>query len=71
VRWFIADEVTQIPYSPGSSVMSDGSHLSSAYLQGVASGMLTLATGGRSFVGDQPGYDVSNNAWQNWHARRT
>jgi len=73
-RWFIAEEVTAVPYVAGvsgSKVMRDGTHLSSVYLHGVASGMLTLATGGRSFVGDQPPYDVSTPTWQKWHARRT
>jgi len=74
MRWFIAEEVTEVPYVAGisgSKVMSDETHLSSVYLHGVASGMLTLATGGRSFVGDQPTYNLSSDAWQKWHARRT
>eukprot|EP00588_Corethron_pennatum_P010129 CAMPEP_0194273190 /NCGR_PEP_ID=MMETSP0169-20130528/6581_1 /TAXON_ID=218684 /ORGANISM="Corethron pennatum, Strain L29A3" /LENGTH=671 /DNA_ID=CAMNT_0039016069 /DNA_START=209 /DNA_END=2220 /DNA_ORIENTATION=+ len=69
-RWFIAEEVTEVPYPRGSKVTrSDG--LSRAYSQGMASGIATLATGGRSFVGDQPAYDLSSDAWQKWHARRT
>lgn len=72
MRWFIAEEVTQIPHPPGSKVMRDKSHLSQVYEHGVVSGMLTLATGGRSFVGDEPNPpDVASDTWQKWHARRT
>jgi len=69
-RWFIAEEATEVPYPPGSKVTRSGG-LSHAYSQGMASGIATLATGGRSFVGDQPAYNLSSDAWQKWHARRT
>jgi len=70
-RWFMAQEVTESPYPPGSKVMSDIVHISGPYLQGMASGMLTLVTGGRSFIGDKPNDDVGSSSWHYWHARRT
>ena len=67
MRWFIAEEVTQVP----GQVMRDSTHLSQAYEEGVASGMLTLATGGRSFVGNEPDGGPESKVWRSWHARRT
>jgi hypothetical protein len=72
MRWFIAEERIS---SPTTVVLRDSQHLHSAYLQGVASGMLTLVTGGRSFVGDEPARPAAgatpSTAWQQWHARST
>eukprot|EP00588_Corethron_pennatum_P017112 CAMPEP_0194306038 /NCGR_PEP_ID=MMETSP0171-20130528/3310_1 /TAXON_ID=218684 /ORGANISM="Corethron pennatum, Strain L29A3" /LENGTH=1059 /DNA_ID=CAMNT_0039057723 /DNA_START=66 /DNA_END=3245 /DNA_ORIENTATION=+ len=70
-RWFMAQEVTESPYPPGAKVMRDDSHMSGSYLKGMASGMLTLATGGRSFIGDKPNDNVGSSSWHDWHARRT
>ena len=34
--------------------------------------MLTLAMGGRCFIGDEPeNKDAEDTTWQTWHARKT
>lgn len=69
MRYFIARESTA---APATTVLRDTQHLSAAYLGGVASGMLTLATGGRCYVGNEPdSKDPTDSTWQNWHARKT
>ena len=73
MRYLIARESTA---APGTIVIRDSQHLSGQYLQGVASGMLTLATGGRCYIGNEPAPAAGkkkeeDGSWQSWHARKT
>lgn len=69
MRWYIA---TERLLAPETIVMSDNTHLSARYLRGVSSGMLTLLSGGRCYVGQEPqNVARTDTSWQTWHAQMT